>query len=156
MSFSPSSGAQLDSENSSDVPSEQNNNTATSLPHEINAEVLEESKNITKVDEPLFWPYEQRFDWTPEDILKHFSMSPRRKKLLNAKMSAGTSSPRSMRAQLLQARKVDLKDGSKRKLVFNGPVTNASKNPELKRTASNSSRNKKMTASSRTSPSGTA
>ncbi|KAJ4878889.1 Uncharacterized protein Rs2_35943 [Raphanus sativus] len=142
VSFSPSSGAQLDSENSSDVPSEQNNNTATYLPHEISAEVLE-SKNITKVDEPLFWPYEQRFDWTPEDILKHFSMSPRRKKLLNAKLSAGTSSPRSMRAQLLQARKVDLKDGSKRKLLFNGPVTNASKNPELKRTASNSSRNKK-------------
>ncbi|KAF3574743.1 hypothetical protein F2Q69_00058262 [Brassica cretica] len=58
-----------------------------SLAHEISAEVLE-SKSITKVDEPLFWPYEQRFDWTPEDILKHFSMSPRRKKLLNAKMSS--------------------------------------------------------------------
>lgn len=145
VSFSPSSGAQLESENSSasltnssDVPSDQNNRTATSLAHEIsNAEVLE-SKDITKVDEPLFWPYEQRFDWTPEDILKHFSMSPRRKKLLNAKMSAGAS-PRSMRAQLLQARKVDLKDGCKKKLVFNGPVTNASKIPELKRTASNSS-----------------
>ncbi|KAG2254996.1 hypothetical protein Bca52824_074290 [Brassica carinata] len=108
-----------------------------SLAHEISAEVLE-SKSITKVDEPLFWPYEQRFDWTPEDILKHFSMSPRRKKLLNAKMSSGNSSPRSMRAQLLQARKVDLKDGCKKKLVFNGPVTNTSKKiPELKRTFSN-------------------
>ncbi|WZZ77340.1 hypothetical protein YC2023_097912 [Brassica napus] len=107
-----------------------------SLAHEISAEVLE-SKSITKVDEPLFWPYEQRFDWTPEDILKHFSMSPRRKKLLNAKMSSGNSSPRSMRAQLLQARKVDLKDGCKKKLVFNGPVTNTSKKiPELKRTFS--------------------
>lgn len=149
VSFSPSSGPQLDSQNSSaslanssDVSSDQNIRAATSLPHDTGAEVLE-SKSITKVDEPLFWPYEQRFDWTPEDILKHFSMSPRRKKLLNAKMSAGTSSPRSMRAQLLQARKVDLKDGSKRKLVFSGPVTNTSKTPELKRTASNSSRNKK-------------
>ncbi|KAJ0236091.1 T207 protein [Hirschfeldia incana] len=145
VSFSPSSGAQLDSENSSasltnssHVPSDQNNRTETSLPHEVSAEVLE-SKSDTKVDEPLFWPYEQRFDWTPEDILKHFSMSPRRKKLLNAKMSAGTSSPRSMTAQLLQARKTDIKDGCKKKLVFNGPVTNASKIPELKRTASNSS-----------------
>ncbi|KAF8086324.1 hypothetical protein N665_0629s0034 [Sinapis alba] len=147
VSFSASSGTQLESENpssltnSSDVPSYQNNRTATSLAHEISAEVLE-SKNAAKVDEPLFWPYEQRFDWTPEDILKHFSMSPRRKKLLNAKMSAGTS-PRSMRAQLLQARKIDLKDGCKKKLVFNGPVTNSSKTPELKRTISNSSSNKK-------------
>ncbi|KAL0697354.1 hypothetical protein Bca4012_053476 [Brassica carinata] len=146
VSFSPSSGVQLDSDNSSaslknissDVPSDQNKCAATSLPHEISAEVLESSKNITKVDEPLFWPYEQRFDWTPEDILKHFSMSPRRKKLLNAKMSAGTS-PRSMRAQLLQTRKTDLKDGSKRKLLFNGPVTKPSNIPELKRTSSNSS-----------------
>ncbi|CAH2038803.1 unnamed protein product [Thlaspi arvense] len=124
VNFSPISGTEVETEDSS------------SLAHEKSLEVLDSTRNITKVDEPLFWPYEQRFDWTPEDILKHFSMSPRRKKLMNAKMSAGTS-PRSMRAQLLQARKVDLKDGCKRKLVFNGPVTNASKIPELKRTISN-------------------
>lgn len=149
VSFSPSSGTKLDSGNSSpsltissDLPSGPNNHTATSLVHEKSLDEksakIVDSKNSSNVDEPLFWPYEQRFDWTPEDILKHFSMSPRRKKLLNAKVSAGNS-PRSMRAQLLQARKLDLKDGSKRKLVFNGRLTNASKIPELKRTISNSS-----------------
>lgn len=148
VSFSKSSGTQLESGNhassliiSSDVPSDLNNHTATSLVREIcldekSAEIVDSKSSGSNVDEPLFWPYEQRFDWTPEDILKHFSMSPRRKKLLNAKVSAG-SSPRSMRAQLLQARKLDLKDGSKRKLVFNGPLTNAAKIPELKRNNSN-------------------
>uniref|UniRef100_A0A0D3BT22 Uncharacterized protein n=2 Tax=Brassica oleracea var. oleracea TaxID=109376 RepID=A0A0D3BT22_BRAOL len=70
------------------------------------------------VAEPLFWPYEQKFDWTPDDILKHFSISPRRKKSTGNK-SNGTS-PRSMRAQL-QTRKLVLKEGCKRKLMFNGP-----------------------------------
>ncbi|EOA38927.1 hypothetical protein CARUB_v10011325mg [Capsella rubella] len=145
VSFSPSSsGTKLDSGNSSpslsissDLPSGPNNLVHEKNWNEKSAETVD-SKNSSNVDEPLFWPYEQRFDWRPEDILKHFSMSPRRKKLLNAKFSAGTS-PRSMRAQLLQARKLDLKDGCKRKLVFNGPITNASKIPELKRTTSNSS-----------------
>ncbi|KAL1200346.1 hypothetical protein V5N11_034089 [Cardamine amara subsp. amara] len=145
VSFSPSSGTESEIVSpslkiSSDLPSGPNNHTATSLVHEKSAEIVD-SKKSTNVDEPLFWPYEQRFDWTPEDILKHFSMSPRRKKLLNAKVSAGTS-PRSMRAQLLQTRKLDLKDGCKRKLVFNGTVTNAAKIPELKRTISNSSNKK--------------
>ncbi|ESQ36327.1 hypothetical protein EUTSA_v10009329mg [Eutrema salsugineum] len=147
VSFSPPSSTELESEISSpcltispDVPSAPK---ATSLVHEKSldektAESLDSTKIIAKVDEPLFWPYEQRFDWTPEDILKHFSMSPRRKKLLNAKVSACTS-PRSMRAQLLQTRKLDLKDGCKRKLVFNGQATNASKVPELKRNISSSS-----------------
>ncbi|XP_010469714.1 PREDICTED: uncharacterized protein LOC104749730 [Camelina sativa] len=90
------------------------------------------------VVEPLFWPFEQKFDWTPEDILKHFSISPRRKKSLGSK-SAGTS-PRSMRAQL-QTRKLDLKEGCKRKLMFNGPGSNSkpTRIPELKRTISNNS-----------------
>ncbi|KFK42925.1 hypothetical protein AALP_AA1G056100 [Arabis alpina] len=143
VSFSPSSGTELESEKSSPsltISSGPNNRAATSLVLEKcldeNSVEIVESKNKTNVDEPLFWPYEQRFDWTPEDILKHFTMSPRRKKLLNGKVSAGTS-PRSMRAQLLQTRKVDLKDGSKRKLV----LTNSSKFPELKRTFSNSSNN---------------
>ncbi|KAF3559888.1 hypothetical protein F2Q69_00011616 [Brassica cretica] len=70
------------------------------------------------VAEPLFWRYEQKFDWTPDDILKHFSISPRRKKSTGNK-SNGTS-PRSMRAQL-QTRKLVLKEGCKRKLMFNGP-----------------------------------
>ncbi|KAG7568751.1 hypothetical protein ISN45_Aa04g015450 [Arabidopsis thaliana x Arabidopsis arenosa] len=91
-----------------------------------------DSKNNKIAVEPLFWPFEQKFDWTPEDILKHFSMSPRRKK----SKIAGTS-PRSMRAQL-QTRKLDLKEGCKRKLMFNGPGTRI---PELKRTISNSSNN---------------
>ncbi|XP_019091686.1 PREDICTED: uncharacterized protein LOC104739139 [Camelina sativa] len=153
VSFSPSSGTKIDTGNSSpaltissDLPSGPNDHTATSLAHEksLDEKSVEsvDSKNSSNVDEPLFWPYEQRFDWKPEDILKHFSMSPRRKKLLNAKVSAAGSSPRSMRAQLLQARKLDLKDGSKRKLVFSGPITNASKIPELKRSTSNSSNKK--------------
>ncbi|CAL9213874.1 unnamed protein product [Arabidopsis halleri] len=153
VSFSQSSGIELESGNhspsliiSSDEPSDPNNHTATSLVRKISldeksAEIVDSKSSSSNVDDPLFWPYEQRFDWTPEDILKHFAMSPRRKKLLNAKVSAG-SSPRSMRAQLLQARKLDLKDGSKRKLVFNGPLTNASKIPELKRTISNNSNKK--------------
>ncbi|KAJ4891401.1 Uncharacterized protein Rs2_31149 [Raphanus sativus] len=70
------------------------------------------------VTEPIFWPFEQKFDWTPDDILKHFSISPRRKKSMGNK-GAGTS-PRSMRAQL-QTRKLVLKEGCKRKLMFNGP-----------------------------------
>ncbi|CAA7026475.1 unnamed protein product [Microthlaspi erraticum] len=136
VSFSPSSGTEFESENLS---------PSTSLAHE-KSEDSKKSSNVA--DEPLFWPYEQRFDWTPEDILKHFSMSPRRKKSLVAKVT----SPRSMRAQLLQTRKVDLKDGCKRKLVFNGPVTNASKMPELKRAISHSSSNNKKNDSIKNEP----
>ncbi|CAA7027307.1 unnamed protein product [Microthlaspi erraticum] len=91
--------------------------------------------------EPLFWPFEQKFDWTPDDILKHFSMSPRRKKSIGSK-SASTS-PRSMRAQL-QTRKLDLKEGCRRKLMFNGPGSNSkpTRIPEMSRTVSNNSSNK--------------
>ncbi|XP_013752417.2 uncharacterized protein LOC106454874 [Brassica napus] len=88
-----------------------------------------DSKSKT-VAEPLFWPYEQKFDWTPDDILKHFSISPRRKKSTGNK-SNGTS-PRSMRAQL-QTRKLVLKEGCKRKLMFNGPGTS----PKQARTIGN-------------------
>ncbi|KAF8108690.1 hypothetical protein N665_0104s0017 [Sinapis alba] len=109
--------------------------------------ILEESGDSKRknVVEPLFWPFEQKFDWTPEDILRHFTMSPRRKKSIGTK-GASTTSPRSMRAQL-QTRKLDLKEGCKRKLMFNGgPAGSNSKPtriPELKRTvSSNNSRNK--------------
>ncbi|KAF8099462.1 hypothetical protein N665_0243s0025 [Sinapis alba] len=81
------------------------------------AEIGDSNKSKT-VTEPIFWPFEQKFDWTPDDILKHFSISPRRKKSMGNK-GAGTS-PRSMRAQL-QTRKLALKEGCKRKLMFNGP-----------------------------------
>ncbi|KAF8099461.1 hypothetical protein N665_0243s0024 [Sinapis alba] len=92
------------------------------------------SKRKTAV-EPLFWPFEQKFDWTTDDIMKHFSMSPQRKKYIGSK-SASTS-PRSMRAQLLHTRKLDLKEGCKRKLMFNGPAGSISKLtqiPELEQT----------------------
>ncbi|ESQ51736.1 hypothetical protein EUTSA_v10017539mg [Eutrema salsugineum] len=104
------------------------------------------SKNKIAV-EPLFWPFEQKFDWTPEDILKHFTMSPRRKKSLGTK-TPGTS-PRSMRAQL-QTRKLDLKEGCKRKLMFNGPGSNSkpTRIPELKRTISSNSNNSSTTKKS--------
>ncbi|KAG2308789.1 hypothetical protein Bca52824_028537 [Brassica carinata] len=96
-----------------------------------------DSKRKKNVVEPLFWPLEQKFDWTPEDILKHFTMSPRRKKSIGTK--AASTSPRSTRAQL-QTRKLDLKEGCKRKLMFNGgPGGSNSKPtriPELKRTVS--------------------
>ncbi|KAG7638106.1 hypothetical protein AtNW77_Chr2g0251501 [Arabidopsis thaliana] len=112
--------------------------TATSSLIKKSAEIGVTKSKI--VVEPLFWPFEQKFDWTPEDILKHFSMSPRRKKSLGSKI-AGTS-PRSMRAQL-QTRKLDLKEGCKRKLMFNGPGSNSkpTRIPELNRTISNSSNN---------------
>ncbi|KAJ0230137.1 hypothetical protein HA466_0309650 [Hirschfeldia incana] len=86
------------------------------------------------VVEPLFWPLDQKFDWTTDDIMKHFSMSPQRKKYIGSK-SASTS-PRSMRAQL-HTRKLDLKEGCKRKLMFNGrPGSNSklTQIPELKQT----------------------
>ncbi|KFK31211.1 hypothetical protein AALP_AA6G082400 [Arabis alpina] len=59
---------------------------ATTIPVtslEKRAEIGESKRKI--VVEPLFWPFEQKFDWTPEDILKHFSMSPRRKKSIGGK-----------------------------------------------------------------------
>ncbi|CAH8320101.1 unnamed protein product [Eruca vesicaria subsp. sativa] len=106
--------------------------------------ILEESGDSKRkhVVEPLFWPLEQKFDWTPEDILKHFTMSPRRKKSIGTK--GASTSPRTMRAQL-QTRKLDLKEGCKRKLMFNGPGSNSkpTRIPELKRTVSNNSINKK-------------
>ncbi|CAL9235129.1 unnamed protein product [Arabidopsis halleri] len=113
-------------------------NTAATSSLKKSAEIRDSKSKI--VVEPLFWPFEQKFDWTPEDILKHFSMSPRRKKSLGSKI-AGTS-PRSMRAQL-QTRKLDLKEGCKRKLMFNGPGSNSkpTRIPELNRTISNSSNN---------------
>ncbi|CAN7018782.1 unnamed protein product, partial [Brassica oleracea var. botrytis] len=109
--------------------------------------ILEESGDSKRkhVVEPLFWPLEQKFDWTPEDILKHFTMSPRRKKSIGTK--GASTSPRSMRAQL-QTRKLDLKEGCKRKLMFNGPAGSNSKPtriPELKRTVSNNSSSNKGT-----------
>lgn len=121
--------------NSTTVPS---TNTTPTSSLEKSAEIGGSKSKI--VVEPLFWPFEQKFDWTPEDIIKHFSMSPRRKKSLGSKI-AGTS-PRSMRAQL-QTRKLDLKEGCKRKLMFNGPGSNSkpTRIPELKRTISNSSNN---------------
>ncbi|KAL1190707.1 hypothetical protein V5N11_000193 [Cardamine amara subsp. amara] len=119
--------------------------SSSDLPNTTPKSSLEKSTKISDskskiVVEPLFWPFEQKFDWTAEDILKHFSMSPRRKKSLGSK-TVGTS-PRSMRAQL-QTRKLDLKEGCKRKLMFNGPGSNAkpTRIPELKRTISNSSNN---------------
>ncbi|EOA28424.1 hypothetical protein CARUB_v10024631mg [Capsella rubella] len=132
--------------NSTSMPS--TNTTATSS-LEKSAETGDSKKKI--VVEPLFWPFEQKFDWTPEDILKHFSMSPRRKKSLGSK-SAGTS-PRSMRAQL-QTRKLDLKEGCKRKLMFNGPGSNSkpTRIPELKRTISNNSNTKKSEISKTEQP----
>ncbi|KAJ0230136.1 hypothetical protein HA466_0309640 [Hirschfeldia incana] len=93
------------------------------------AEIGDSNKSKT-VTEPIFWPFEQKFDWTPDDILKHFSISPRRKKSMGNKGS-GTS-PRSMRAQL-QTRKLVLKEGCKRKLMFNGPGTS----PKQARTIGN-------------------
>lgn len=111
-------------------------NTVPASSLEKGAEIGDSKRKI--VVEPLFWPFEQKFDWTPEDILKHFSMSPRRKKSIGTKI-AGTS-PRSMRAQL-QTRKLDLKEGCKRKLVYNGPGSNSkpTRIPDLRRTISNSS-----------------
>ncbi|CAH8362682.1 unnamed protein product [Eruca vesicaria subsp. sativa] len=90
------------------------------------------SKRKTVV-EPLFWPFEQKFDWTTDDIMKHFSMSPQRKKYIGSK-SASTS-PRSMRAQL-HTRKIDLKEGCKRKLMFNGSGLNSklTQIPEMEQT----------------------
>ncbi|CAE6023599.1 unnamed protein product [Arabidopsis arenosa] len=113
--------------NSTAIPSGLTNTTATSFLKKT-AETGDSKKKIAV--EPLFWPFEQKFDWTPEDILKHFSMSPRRKKSLGSKTS-GTS-PRSMRAQI-QTRKLDLKEGCKRKLMFNGPGSNSkpTRIPEL-------------------------
>ncbi|CAH8362688.1 unnamed protein product [Eruca vesicaria subsp. sativa] len=98
-----------------------------SMEEEVAEIVDSKSKTVT---EPLFWPFEQKFDWTPDDILKHFSISPRRKKSIGSKTS-GTS-PRSMRAQL-QTRKLVLKEGCKRKLMFNGPGTS----PKQARTIGN-------------------
>ncbi|KAJ4903365.1 Uncharacterized protein Rs2_17316 [Raphanus sativus] len=100
--------------------------------------IVEESGESKRknVVEPLFWPLEQKFDWTPEDILRHFTMSPRRKKSIGTK--GASTSPRSMRTQL-QTRKLDLKEGCKRKLMFNGgPGSNSkpTRIPELKRTVS--------------------
>ncbi|KAG2327663.1 hypothetical protein Bca52824_010391 [Brassica carinata] len=107
-------------------------------PITILASALEKATEIggskrRNVVEPLFWPLEQKFDWTTDDIMKHFSMSPQRKKYIGSK-SASTS-PRSMRAQL-QTRKLDLKEGCKRKLMFNGPGSNSklTRIPELKQT----------------------
>ncbi|CAH2059915.1 unnamed protein product [Thlaspi arvense] len=120
-------------------PSPVSSTFVSSGPTKTKPASTEESKSKIAV-EPLFWPFEQKFDWTPEDILKHFSMSPRRKKSIGGK-TAGTS-PRSLRAQL-QTRKLDLKEGCKRKLMFNGPGSNSkpTRIPELKRTISNSSSN---------------
>ncbi|XP_010557062.1 PREDICTED: uncharacterized protein LOC104826192 [Tarenaya hassleriana] len=133
VNFSASSGTNSESESSTDP------NITTESSSVEDSEVLDSKKR--NVVEPLFWPFEQIFDWTPEDILKHFSMSPRKKKSLGAKTSSGTS-PRSMRQQL-HLRKLDFKEGCRRKLVFNGPLPKNSKIRELKRTISNSSRNSK-------------
>lgn len=136
VSFSVESEKSPSPVNSTVVPSSDLTNTTPTSALEKSAKIGD-SKSKTVV-EPLFWPFEQKFDWTPEDILKHFSMSPRRKKSLGSK-TVGTS-PRSMRAQL-QTRKTDLKEGCKRKLMFNGPGTNSkpTRIPELKRTISISS-----------------
>ncbi|KAJ0259942.1 Uncharacterized protein HA466_0062230 [Hirschfeldia incana] len=121
-----------------------------SLEPEVSPSPVKESGDSKRknVVEPLFWPLDQKFDWTPEDILRHFTMSPRRKKSIGTK--GASTSPRSMRAQL-QTRKLDLKEGCKRKLMFNGgPGLNSkpTRIPELKRTvSSNSSSNKETVIS---------
>ncbi|KAJ4891400.1 Uncharacterized protein Rs2_31148 [Raphanus sativus] len=94
------------------------------------------------VVEPLFWPLEQKFDWTTDDIMKHFSMSPQRKKYIGSK-SASTS-PRSMRARL-HTRRLDLKEGCKRKLMFNGSGSNSklTRIPELEQTTEKISKNRR-------------
>ncbi|CAN8247634.1 unnamed protein product [Cochlearia groenlandica] len=132
VSFSRESDKSPSKVNSTIVPSGHTNTKPTSTLEKV--EEIGDSKPKIVV-EPLFWPYEQKFDWTPDDILKHFTMSPRRKKSIGTK-SSGTS-PRSMRGQL-QTRKLELKEGCRRKLMFNGPGTNTKPKriPELKRTVS--------------------
>ncbi|KAF3559891.1 hypothetical protein F2Q69_00011619 [Brassica cretica] len=106
------------------------------------------------VVEPLFWPLEQKFDWTTDDIMKHFSMSPQRKKYIGSK--SGSTSPRSMRAQL-HTRKLDLKEGCKKKLMFNGRGSNSklTQIPEMERTEIRNNRppNKKSLKKNKSLPS---
>ncbi|CAG7907639.1 unnamed protein product, partial [Brassica rapa] len=155
-SANPSSSRLLESNNKTESSSHEEKKVSFSLESDVSpspanstvepstpARPILEDKGDSKrkhVVEPLFWPLEQKFDWTPEDILKHFTMSPRRKKSIGSK--GASTSPRSMRAQL-QTRKLDLKEGCKRKLMFNGPAGSNSKPTrihELKRTVSSSNK----------------
>ncbi|WZZ49921.1 hypothetical protein YC2023_050028 [Brassica napus] len=83
-----------------------------------------------------------------------FSMSPQRKKYIGSK-SASTS-PRSMRAQL-HTRKLDLKEGCKKKLMFNGRGSNSklTQIPEMERTEIRNNRppNKKSLKKNKSLPS---
>ncbi|KAK9288443.1 hypothetical protein L1049_016900 [Liquidambar formosana] len=68
-------------------------------------------------DDPLFWPFERKFDWTSGDC---FSMSPR--KDMDKVATPGGTSP-SFIGLRLHDRKMNLKEGCKRRLAFSSAST---------------------------------
>ncbi|GMY32417.1 hypothetical protein FCV25MIE_27659 [Fagus crenata] len=110
---------------------------STSCEH-VSEATLEDSNT----DEPLFWPFECKFDWSSEESCDWFSTSPR-KDILTPSKSVGVK---------FQSKKVAPKEGCRKRLVFSSGST-ASRRIELKRQDNNKDVHKINTVPTRLSKS---